>query len=90
MAQATQGERIAVLEAVHRESNQLIMDRLDKLERHMAERFDKMEAKQTGLSEKLKEYENKGKGFLIAVGLFGTALGATVIAGVDKLLEFFR
>lgn len=97
MTRTTHGERIAVLEAIHAaaqqtsaEANHQVMERLDKLERHMNERFDKIEAEQGKQAGKIKEYEDKGKGFLIAAGVIGTAIGASLIAGLEKLLALFK
>ena len=90
---ATQSERLATLEANDghtRAALGAIVSQLKDLERHIDGRFDKLETRLTAQETKLAEYENKGKGVLIGVGLFGTGVGATVLAVLGKVLEWFK
>lgn len=90
---ATQAERIAALEA-ERPFNQqamgALMDRFDKFETHMDARLDKFEERLGAQEKKLAEYENKGKGVLIGVGLFGTGVGASLLALLAKIWGWFQ
>lgn len=104
MTQGAHGERIASLEAMHAMEHAAnvglhtaVMERLDNLETHMNERFDKIEVTQGKQAEqqakqdaKMQEYENKGKGILIGIGLLGTAAGAAVIAWLERIFDFFK
>lgn len=90
---ATQAERIAALEAERPFNQQAIgalMERFDKFERHVDARLDKFEERLTKQETKLAEYENKGKGVLIGVGLFGTGVGASLLALFAKILGWFQ
>ena len=89
----TQGERIAALEA-ERPFNQqamgALMDRFDKFETHMDARLDKFEERLGAQERKMAEYENKGKGVLVGVGLFFTGTGAALMAAVSQFLGWFK
>ena len=90
---ATQAERIAALEA-ERPFNQqamgALMDRFDKFETHMDARLDKFEERLGATERKMAEYENKGKGFAIGLGLFFTGAGAAAMAAVSQFLGWFK
>ena len=93
MTHATHGERIAALEANDkhtREGLRAIMTQLSKMQEHMDERFDKIETRLTAQETKLAAYENKGKGVLIGVGLFGASIGAGLLVTVERIAEAFR
>ena len=90
MARETHGERIAALEAAgpfNAAAMDTLMKRIELLEQHMSERLDKIDQRLTTQEEKLAAYENKGKGVLLGVGLFGAGVGASVLAIVERLLE---
>ena len=90
---ATQGERIAALEAneAHtREALGAIMNQLSKLETQIDQRFDSLEKRIGEQEKKLAAYENKGAGILIGVGLFGTGVGATLLAAFAKVMGWFE
>lgn len=90
---ATQAERIAALEA-ERPFNQqamgALMDRFDRFERHMDQRLDKFEDRLGAQERKMAEYENKGKGVLVGVGLLFTGTGAAIMAAVAQFLGWFK
>ena len=90
MARETHGERIAALEAAgpfNAAAMDTLMKRIELLEQHMSDRLDKIDQRLTTQEEKLAAYENKGKGLLLGVGLFGAGVGASVLAIVERLLE---
>lgn len=90
---ATQGERLATLEAneAHtREALGAIVDQLKDLGSHIDQRFDKIETRMTKQETKLASYENKGAGILIGVGIFCTGLGAGLLAAFAKLMGWFE
>lgn len=89
----THGERIAALEAerpFNRSAMDALMKRLDLMEQHMSERLDKIDERLTTQEAKLAAYENKGKGVLLGVGLFGATAGAGILAAAERILEWFR
>ncbi len=92
-ARTTHGERIAALEAAspfNKAAMDALMTRLDLMEKHMNERLDKIAARLTTQETKLAGHENKGKGLLLGVGLFGAATGAGVLAIAERLSEFLK
>ncbi len=90
---ATQAERLAALEA-ERPFNQqamgALMDRFDKFEAHVDARLDKFEERLGAQERKMAEYENKGKGVLVGLGLFFTGTGAAIMAAVAQFLGWFK
>lgn len=92
-APKTQAERIAALEA-ERPFNQqaigILMDRFDKFETHVDARFDKFEERLGAQERKMAEYENKGKGVIVGVGLFFTSTGAAIMAAVSQFMGWFK
>lgn len=90
---ATQAERIAALEAerpFNREAMGALMDRFDKFETHMDARLDKFEERLGATERKMAEYENKGKGVLVGIGLFFTGTGAAIMAAIAQFLGWFK
>lgn len=55
----------------------------------MNARLDTIETDIRTTNERLSAYENKGKGVLIGVGLFGTGLGASLLAMIAKIMGWF-
>ena len=89
----THGERIAALEAAspfNKAAMDALMTRLDLMEKHMNERLDKIDRRLTAQETKLSGYENKGKGLLLGVGLFGAATGAGLLAIAEKVSEVLK
>lgn len=89
----THGERIAALEAerpFNRSAMDALMKRLDLMEAHMNERLDKIDDRLTAQEAKLAAYENKGKGLLLGVGLFGAATGAGLLAVAERISGWFQ
>lgn len=93
----THESRIAVLEAMSdadrataAKSHGDIMAELEKMQSHMDRRFDKLEQKQSEQEEKLKEYENKGRGIIIGAGLAGVGLAGGIVTFADKILGLFK
>jgi hypothetical protein len=89
----THAERLAALEAerpFNRSAMDALMKRLDLMEQHMSERLDKIDARLTTQETKLAAYENKGKGMLLGVGLFGAGVGAGLLAAIERIAEFFN
>ena len=92
-ARTTHGERIAALEAAspfNTAAMETLMKRFDLMEQHVNERFDKIDSRLTAQEKKMEAYENKGKGLLLGVGLFGASLGAGLFAVVEKFSEFLK
>ena len=90
---ATTGERVATLEAneAHtREALGAIVDQLKDLGDHIDQRFDKLETRLGAQERKMAEYENKGKGVLIGVGMLFTGTGAAIMAAAAQFLGWFK
>lgn len=58
--------------------------------RKIHDRLDHIQSEHRATNERLSAYENKGKGLLIGVGLFGSGIGATILAVVAKFAEWFK
>ena len=73
-----------------REALGAIVNQLKDLGDHIDARFDKLETRIGEQEKKLAAYENKGAGILIGVGLFGTGVGAAVLAAFAKVMGWFE
>lgn len=89
---ATQAERLLVLETEARmraEASDKAMGAVAEELKKMNARLDTIETDIRTTNERLSAYENKGKGVLIGVGLFGTGLGASLLAMIAKIMGWF-
>jgi tetrahydromethanopterin S-methyltransferase subunit G len=89
---ATQAERLAVLEAeaaLRAEASNKAMGAVAEELKKINDRLDTIESDIRTTNSRLSAYENKGKGFLIAAGLFGAGAGASVLAALAKLMGWF-
>ena len=86
MSRPTQGERLTAVETELNSRWEYISEGMDDI-RKAVKSVDKRLAEQ---EQRLAAYENKGKGILIGVGIFGTGFGATVLFAVERFLGVFK
>ena len=89
----TQAERLTRIEVLleaaveTRESDRRAMH--EKIE-EMASDIKAIRADLEADKAELAAFKNKGAGILIGVGLFGTGIGAGILAMIAKALEWFK
>lgn len=90
---ATQGERLTILETeakMRAEAGEKAAVAVVNELKRMNDRLGKIEADIRATNERLSGHENRGKGLLIGVGIFGTGIGASFLAALAQIWGWFK